>query len=263
MYSLIKIIKYQFQDVLRNKWLFIYTLFFLITGYSIFLLSDNFTKIIINMMNLIVLIIPLVSIIFGTIYLYNNKDYIIFMLSQPLRREILFLGLYIGVTFPLILGFLIGTGFSLIFFINKIDINFSILSLFLIIGILQTLAFSSLSFLISTLNENKLLGLGLSLFVWLFLSAIYDGIILFILNHLQDYPLENICLIISLLNPIDLARIMIMLKLDVSALMGYTGAIYQKFFSNSTGIIISFIAMIIWTVLPLFIGLKKFIKKDF
>ncbi|MEG8947919.1 ABC transporter permease subunit [Rosettibacter firmus] len=263
MHTLLKIIKYQLQDISRNKWLLIYTIFFFVFSYSIFLYGENFTKVIISMMNLILLIIPLVSIIFGTIYLYNNKEYIIFMLSQPIRREILFLGLYIGIVLPLIISFLLGAGIPLIFFINKFEIDFLLLSLFFTIGILQTLIFSSLSFLISTFKDNRLLGLSLSLFIWLFLTVIYDGLILFILNHFQDYPLEKISLLISFLNPIDLARIIIMLKLDIAALMGYTGALFQKFFSNSLGLIFALMMMLIWSIIPFVIGIKKFIKKDF
>lgn len=263
MNTLIKIIKYQIQDIIRSKWILIYTIFFFAVSYSIFSFSDNFTKIVISLLNVLLLFIPLVSIIFGTIYLYNNKDYIVFMLSQPIKRETLYLGLYFGMTAPLILSFLFGVGIPFLIFINKFTIDNSILFLLIASGILQSLIFSSLAFYITTINENKLLGLGVSIFCWLFFAAIYDGLILLLLNNFQDYPLEKISLIITFLNPIDLARVLLILKLDISALMGYTGAVFQKFFSNSFGILFSLVAMIFWLLIPLLAGLKKFIKKDF
>jgi len=261
--TLIKIIKYQIHDIIRSKWILIYTIFFFAVSYSIFSFSDNFTKVVISLLNVFLLFIPLVSIIFGTIYLYNNKEYIVFMLSQPIKRETLFLGLYFGMTVPLILSFLFGVGIPLIIFSNKFTIDNSILFLLIASGILQSLIFASLAFYITTINENRLLGLGISIFCWLFFAAIYDGIILLLLNNFQDYPLEKISLVLTFLNPIDLARILLILKLDISALMGYTGAVFQKFFSNSLGIFFSIIAMTLWIIIPLFAGLKKFIKKDF
>jgi len=54
-----------------------------------------------------------------------------------------------------------------------------------------------------------------------------------------------------------------MLQLDISALMGYTGAVFNKFFGNNSGMIISISALTAWTVIPVFLILKKSSKKDF
>ena len=67
---------------------------------------------------------------------------------------------------------------------------------------------------------------------------------------------------LSFLNPIDLSRIQILLQMDISALMGYTGAIFREFFGNQIGIGLSFLGIFIWILCPLLISLKKFNKKD-
>ena len=67
---------------------------------------------------------------------------------------------------------------------------------------------------------------------------------------------------ISFLNPIDLSRIQILLQMDISALMGYTGAVFREFFETSTGIIISFIGLSVWAIVPLAFSLKRFKKTD-
>jgi Cu-processing system permease protein len=68
--------------------------------------------------------------------------------------------------------------------------------------------------------------------------------------------------ILSFLNPIDLSRIQILLRMDISALMGYTGAIFREFFGNATGIFLSFLGLFIWIIFPLMVSLKKFKRKD-
>jgi Cu-processing system permease protein len=208
------------------------------------------------------IIIPLVSIIFGTVYLYNNKDYIILILSQPIKRNILYLGLYLGLAIPLVLSFFIGTLIPLVFLSR--DILFQIPLLFLFItGLFQTSIFVSVSFLIATWNDNRILGLGLSIFAWLLFSVLYDGLLLLMINVFQNYPLEKALIGFSILNPVDLARILVTLKLDVAALMGYTGAVFQKFFNTNLGTGISIFSLTAWTIIPLIIGKAKFSRKDF
>ena len=78
-----------------------------------------------------------------------------------------------------------------------------------------------------------------------------------------DYPLDKFALGASLFNPIDLSRILILLKLEISALLGYTGALFQKFFGTKIGFIISLMIMFLWIVIPFWIILRKARLKDF
>lgn len=263
MKILLKIIRYQIHDISRSKWIIIYTAFFFLITYGLVSLSKDGSKIILSLLNVTLIIIPLVSIIFGTVYLYNNKDYIILILSQPIKRNVLYTGLYLGLVIPLLFSFLIGTGISLLIFGHNISIQFSLLIFLFAAGLFQTSIFVSISFLIATWNENKILGLGLSIFAWLFFSVLYDGLLLIVINFFQNYPLEKTLIGFSILNPVDLSRILVTLKLDVAALMGYTGAVFQKFFNTNLGVVISILSLIVWTVVPLLIGKKKFSKKDF
>ena len=70
-------------------------------------------------------------------------------------------------------------------------------------------------------------------------------------------------LIATFLNPIDLARVLVLLKLDISVLMGYTGAVYRNFFGTFVGIGFSIAFLILWAIIPTFISVKLFAKKDF
>ena len=67
---------------------------------------------------------------------------------------------------------------------------------------------------------------------------------------------------ITALSPIDLARIQILLHLDVSTMMGYTGAIFKDFFGTTVGLVISFLLLCLWIFVPYIISLVKFKHKD-
>lgn len=262
MKKVAKIINYQFQDNIRSKWVMGFSIFFLIVSYWLISFTAEPSKILMSLLNIILLLLPLISIVFGTVYVYNNKNYITFMLSQPINRSTLFAGLYFGLVSPLILSFLLGVGLPVIFNLAIFNDSFLALSIIFISGVFLILIFTAFAFLIATLNDDKLKGLGISIFLMLFLTIIYDGLILFLLQFFQDYPIEKLALGLVLLNPIDLGRILTVLLFDVSALMGYTGAIFEDFFGNSLGMSISFFMLIIWFVVPFILGLKKFNRKD-
>jgi len=70
-------------------------------------------------------------------------------------------------------------------------------------------------------------------------------------------------IILSALNPIDLGRILFLMKFDIAALMGYTGAVFQRFFGSSLGVIISVICLLVWIIVPFYLSSRFFKKKDF
>lgn len=263
MNALWQIIKFQVNDTFRSKWLVIYTLFYIVLSYGLLTFSNDSNKVILSLLNINMIVIPLASLIFGTIYLYNNRDYIILILSQPINRKTLYAGLYFGLAGPMALSFLFGTGLPILIFIKNFRENHEVLTYLFLNGVFESFIFISISFLIATLNENKMKGLGISIFIWLFFSALYDGLILIILQVFREYPLEVPSIILILLNPVDLSRLLVILEFDISALMGYTGAIFNNFFGSGLGIIVSIISLLIWCTLPILFGLRNFSKKDF
>jgi Cu-processing system permease protein len=103
----------------------------------------------------------------------------------------------------------------------------------------------------------------MAIFTWLFFTIIYDGLFLLILLFFKDYPLENTTLALTFLNPVDLSRILIIMKLEISAMMGYTGAVLQNFLGSSMGALMICFVLLLWLVVPFFFYLRSANKKDF
>ena len=112
------------------------------------------------------------------------------------------------------------------------------------------------------LMRDKARGIGGAIIVWLVLSLIYDGLVLFFMFQYADYPIEKLMVILTAINPIDLARVQVLLQVDVSALMGYTGAIFKKMFGNAFGYTLALVLMAVWVIVPFFISIRLFNKKD-
>jgi Cu-processing system permease protein len=252
-----RIIKIILIDILKSKIVLAYTLILAILSWSSFALEDNSAKGILTILNVILFTVPLVSILFATIYLYNSSEFIELLLSQPIKRRKIWISLFLGLSISMILAFFVGAGIPLL--INSPD---SIGIIMLINGCLITVIFTALAFLSSILTRDKAKGIGIAIMTWLFFALLFDGLVLFLLFQFQDYPIENAMVGITAFSPIDLARIQILLHLDVSAMMGYTGAIFKDFFGTSIGLIVSFLLLSLWVIIPFFISLRKFNKKD-
>jgi len=259
----LKIIKYQLQDVIRSRWIIFYTLFFWLITDALFRFGGSGEHVILSLMNVVLIVIPLVSIVLGAMYLYNSREYIELLLSQPITRSSLFSGLYAGLTIPLATGFALGILVPFAYH-GGLTSEAAAGVLFLVfVGILLTVVFTALAFSIALRFEDKIKGLGLSLVLWLFFAVIYDGLILFIIFLFSYYPLQNPVIALTMLNPVDLARILLMLNFDISALMGFTGAVFQRFFGSGFGMAVSLGVMLMWLAIPLSVAFRVFLRKDF
>lgn len=252
-----RIIRFIILDILKNKIVLVYTLILAVLAWSVFSLEDNSTKGILTLLNVVLLTVPLVSVIFSTIYLYNSSEFIELLLSQPINRSKIWWSLFFGLVISLLLSFFIGVGIPILIYAPG-DVGF----MMLLVGLFISTVFVSIAFLSSIITRDKAKGIGISIMLWLFFALLFDGIVLFLLFQLADYPIEKMMVGITALNPIDLARILILLHLDVSAMMGYTGAIFKDFFGTSLGVVLVFIILFLWIAIPYWVSLVKFKRKD-
>lgn len=258
-----KILKYSFYDLARSRWSYIYFLFYLILAFVLLFLNNDLSKAVITLMNIIIIIVPLIATIFGVMYYYNSKEFTELLLAQPIKRRSIFLGQYLGVSLSLSLSLLFGIGIPFVLyglFNSAVIWNFTAL---LVTGLFLSFIFVGLAFAIALNNENKIKGFGYAVLMWLFMAVIYDGIFLLLLVIFSDYPLDNFSLIGTILNPIDLSRTLILLKLDISALLGYTGAVFKNYFGTSFGLIVSYFSLLVWVALPVWRIISKSKRKDF
>jgi Cu-processing system permease protein len=260
---MLKILKYSFYDLMRSRWSYVYFAFYLLLGIVLLFLNNDLSKAVITLMNIIIVLVPLIGTIFGVMYYYNSKEFTELLLAQPLKRSSIFLGQYLGVALSLSMSLILGLGIPFVFYGLFKSAAIWDFSLLLVTGVFLTLIFTALAFNIALSNENKIKGFGYAILLWLLLAIIYDGVFLMTLILFEDYPLDKFSLVGTMLNPIDLSRTLILLKLDISALLGYTGAVFKQFFGTSFGLIISTIMLSVWVVLPILRIVFKSKQKDF
>ena len=68
-----KTAKFIIFDILKNKIVVLYTLILFLVSWSVLGLEENVNKAILSLLNVVILLVPLVSVIFSTIYVYNSR----------------------------------------------------------------------------------------------------------------------------------------------------------------------------------------------
>jgi len=169
-----KITMYVIVDILRNKIILFYTLLCLAISLCIFNLESNTAKGLLTLLNIILLIVPLICIIFSTIYIYNSTEFIELLVSQPLPRRTIWISIFVGLSVSLSVAYLIGVGIPIL--IYQPDATGLMM---LLMGFLLSVIFVSIAMLASSRTRDKARGIGISILLWLYFSLLFDSIVLF------------------------------------------------------------------------------------
>jgi Cu-processing system permease protein len=258
-----KVLRYELRDLRRSRWLLGYVLLLLALTDALLRFGGGGPRAVLSLMNVVLVFVPLVSVVFGTMYLYGARDFIELLLAQPVGRGSLFAGLYGGLAAPLAIGFLLGVGVPFLWSGQGDGSLAGPLTMLLATGVLLTLVFTALAFLVSLLFEDRAKGLGAAILVWLAATVLYDAVIVLVATAFTDYPLELPMLGLIVLNPVDLGRVLLLLQFDTAALMGYTGAVFERFFGTVLGVAVASGALVLWCAGPLVLARGKFRGKDF
>lgn len=258
----LKVLHYVLRDVARGRWLLAYGGFFLVVTGALVRFGGGGARTLLSLANVTLLVAPLVGVVFGTMYLYGAREFNELLLAQPVRRRQLFRGLYLGLALPLVVA--LAVGIALPFLISGVTgaADLRALGALVLAGAGLTLVHVAIAFLVAVSIEDRVRGLGVAIAVWLASAVLYDGVVLLVATTLADYPLEGPMIGMMLLNPVDLARVALLLQFDVSALMGYTGAVFQRFFGSAGGLALACAAFLAWILAPIAIGQRLFERRD-
>ncbi|MEO7175140.1 MAG: ABC transporter permease, partial [Saprospiraceae bacterium] len=183
---MIRVLKYVILDILKNKIVLAYAIILSLFSWSAFGLEDNATKGLLTLLNIILLIVPLVSILFSTIYIYNCSEFIELLASHPVRRGAIWKALFAGLAISLSAAFLIGAGIPILIFATwKLALTM------ILTGVLLSIVFVALAFLSGILSRDKAKGIGISILLWLYFALLFDALVLFLLFQFGDYPIEK------------------------------------------------------------------------
>ena len=251
------------RDLARNRWLIAYAVIFWGMTEALFFFGGTGPQVILSLLNVVLFMVPLVALVFGTAHVHASREFIEMLLAQPLSRRSVFTGLFLGLALPLTAAFLLGAGIPLLLHGAAADAPRLALVLLAAAGALLTITFAALAMAIALWADDRLRGMALALGAWVALTLAYDGVVLVLVSALGAWPLERPMLALMLLNPVDIARVLVLTALDASALLGYTGALFRRVFGSAMGPTVALIALVAWAAVPIFFARRRFLRRDF
>ncbi|MDN3670690.1 ABC transporter permease subunit [Echinicola jeungdonensis] len=252
-----RLTKFILGDLSKNWILILYFGFLLASTFGLFMMEGQSDKALVSLLNLTLMVVPMMTLLIGTIYYYNMYEFIVMILAQPIKRKTVIASIYLGLSIAFSLAFILGLGIPLGI------MGFSQAGWMLIlVGLLLTWVFVGLALWAGVLTRDKAKGMGFSLLIWVYFVLIFDGLILLLMYNFSDYPIEKGVLMITFLNPVDLGRILVLMQTQAAALMGYSGAVFRHFFEAWWGLIVAIGVMGIWALVPVWGAFRKFKRKD-
>ncbi len=253
----------QWREIARNRWVLAYAVVLVLLTEALFRMGGSGARALTSLLNLVLLLVPLVTSVFGVVYWHASREFTELLLAQPVPRRSLWWGLYLGLLVPLAGAFAVGITLPLLWHGALDAESLPLWSLYLTVGGALTAVFGAVALWIGVRYDDRLRGLGLMLGLWFLAAVAYDGFVIWMATAFSDWPLENPMLAAMAANPIDLARTALVLRLDSAALLGYTGAVLARSLGGATGLLVTGFGLAVWIALPVWLAVRAFQRKDF
>ena len=258
---------------IRNKWTILFAAVFGILVVSIsyfgimaegFSGMQNFTRTSASILNLVLYIVPLVSLVMGTLSFTGDKGSTELLFSQPISRaEVLLgklLGLFLSISFSMFGGFAVAG-----ILISSVSGEEGLMQygLFVLLSLMLALVFLSIAIVVAVINHRKSKAFGISLFLWFFFVLFYDLLALGG-SALFKGQSATMFLFLSLFgNPVDMVRVASLISLENASIFGAAGAALLRFLGGTTSsILLLTISLILWIVVPVKISQRMLSRQD-
>ncbi len=272
MWKIYLIAKEEFLGGLRNRWLLIYMLSYLLLAITLSPFSlaglnilgmKAVGKVLSSLINLSLYLIPLISLITSSVSIVGDREtnYMEWLMSNPVSERSYLLGKYLGLSLSIAISTLAGFGLAswfVILFLPPEDTS----KYFLLIGValITSLVYVAIGLVISIVSKSRYYALGTSFFIWFFTVFIYDLIIMsFILTNVKDLVVSSI---IAVTNPVEAVRIHMIHVIDPElTFLGFTGVgVLRENIDLILGASIAF--LIGYIILFLYLSLSKLRAQD-
>lgn len=225
--------------------------------------SGDGTTALVSLLDVVLIITPLAGLVLGTMQVHHARDLTELLLAQPVARGRLFVRLWAAAALPLVGALVVGLVTPFALHRMLFTPGMSLLPGVVLAAVALALVSNALAFVIALRIDDRVRALGVALGAWLVAAVLWDGLVLVVAMLFADRPVETPMLALLALNPLDVARVLLLLGSDAAAMLGYTGAVLGRALGATTGRAVLFVVLTAWLVGPLWLARRSFERKDF
>jgi len=261
------------KESIRANWFIIYSLVFggLIALFFIAGITESqvmgfsgLSRLLLMYIQVTIIILPIFILITTVRSISGDRDSHIleYMLSFPISLKQYYWGKVLGRFVTVFLPVFMAMAIAIIYGVFKgAEVPWSIF--FLYTGLLFSMssAFLGIAFFISSIVKSSEMALGVSFFIWIFLLAFIDIILISLM--MQQRMNEGLIITIALVNPMEIFRVAAISLFDPElTVMGPVAFYILDTMKQGTFILLSILYPLLLGVLFAFLGYKIFTKKD-
>ncbi|MFQ6061472.1 MAG: ABC transporter permease [Thermoplasmata archaeon] len=265
------VIKKEFMDNVRNKWVIAATLVFITLALVVSYFGSasetgetglrEFQASIAGMLEISAIVVPIIALMLGysAVVAERERGSLDLLLTMPISRTELFVSKLLGLTSVLFLSTFLGFGCAgIVIAIGAGTENWPEYLIFLGGTFLLGLVFLSLAMLLSTGAKKRATAIGGSVLIWFVFAMIFNIINVGAyfasggtLDDLISGFLPDWYYVAQLLNPTQAYGILTLFAIEL-------GGQFPEFLSPGLAVGV----MLVWVFVPLFLSLWCFVRKD-
>jgi len=266
--------RYELVLAVRSRWLQIFAAVFaglaLAVASAGYILSgghgvQDFARTSVSLVQLVLLLVPLAALVFGSLALTSERGAAELLYSQPVPRGRILLGRVVGVWAALSGAELVGFGLAGLVLTSQagpegLDRYAALAGT--AVGI--TGVFLSIAALLASANTGRRTRvLALALVVWFFAVVLFDIVALGAASQLRSGSASRLLVWATLVNPVDAARTGALLALEGTSAFGAASLALLRATGGMAGAAWAVTASLVaWLVLPFALAVRSLARAD-
>jgi len=245
----------------RNKWTLGFALLFAALALAISYFGlvteavvgfQGFTRTTASLLNLVLYLVPLISLTMGALSFTGEKGASELLYSQPVARSEILAGKLVGLFLSIGAATLFGFGAAGLLIAVQVGIDgLGRYLAFVGVALLLAAAFLTIGALVAILAGGRAKGLGFALFLWFFFVLFYDLLVVGVTFLLPEHTANQFIFVSLFGNPVDLARVASLIAMNDPAVFGYAGAALVKFLGGAAlADTVLILGLLLWVLLP-------------
>lgn len=258
----------------RSRWLQLFAVVFaalsLVVASAGYILSggyglQDFARTAASLVQLVLLIVPLTALSFGSLALTPERGTAEMLFAQPVSRTRILVGRYLGLFISLAAAQAIGFGLAgLVLHGQAGDSGLGAFVVVVVVSLVLTAVFLSIAAMLAQARAaRRSRVLAVALVVWFITVVLYDVAILGLASLLRSGTASRLLITAVLINPADAARTVALMAVEGTAAFGASSLALLRF-TGGVGSAIVFVStsLVVWTVAPLLIAARRLSRAD-
>ncbi len=227
---------------------------------------QDFARTAASLVELVVLLVPLASLVFGVMALTPDPGAAELLYSQPIARRTILGARIVGLWFALVGAEALGFGASglVLFartgsgglgsFLGVMTASFALTAVFLCVAAAVAAGGTS---------RGRARSLAVALALWCATVVLYDAAALAIASLLPGGLASRVLIVAAIANPVDAVRTGTLMAIEGTAAFGSASLALLRFTSGATGAALwLFASVVLWVVLPFTLAAARLKRAD-